>query len=377
MPATLDLVPATVDPMPATVDLMPARVDLMPATLDLVPATVDPMPATVDVMAATVDLMPATAAVSSTIRVKSSRKRSDSSSVYNCLLCYKHFSNKYCLQTHAKKCVGNVENAPVPDNIGYEIMSFVWKCSHCNKYFSDKRCLQRHMKKCTGNVEKAPVGVDIEYEMSSVWKCLHCNRRFSDRQRLQKHSKKVHGTVDLMLATAIESSTIRVKQSRKKADPSSEWKCLHCNKYFITKGCLRNHNKKIHSTVDLMPATEAVGVSSTIRVIPHRITPDSSSVWKCLQCNKPFSDKYCLEKHNKKCIGNVENAPVNEVSKISVKTVRRYSCSTCQRSFANKHYLVYHIKSYHPSINVDAFGPPRIHKVLKCPGELLHWLKYR
>jgi len=124
----------------------------------------------------------------------------------------------------------------------------------------------------------------------------------------------------------------------------------------------------VHSTVDLMHATAEL--PSTIRVKPSRKIPDSSSVWKCLLCNKPYSDKYCLKKHSKKCIGTVQNAPAKVQS-------RRHSCSICEKSFVNKHFFVFHIKSYHPSFDIDSFGTPRFHRVLKCPGQLLPWLKYR
>jgi len=131
---------------------------------------------------------------------------------------------------------------------------------------------------------------------------------------------------------------------------------------------------------DVLPATAEV--PSTLRVKESRKTPDSSSVWKCLRCNKHYSDKYCLQRHNRKCIGHVEIAPgtvnilernpsniitslhsSNGVSTIFCKTgVRnvpsRRSCLICEKSFATKHNLVYHIKCYHPSIDVDSICPP-------------------
>jgi len=414
MSTTLEVPPTTPEYLMPEIDAVPPTTpgDLNDIpTIDAVPPTtpgdlndmpaIDAVPHTIEGDLNDIPTIELIEVVPRKLRVKRRRKKTDSSSVWNCLLCYKHFSNKYCLQTHTKKCIGIVENAPVPvnDNIGYEIMSFLWKCSHCDKRFSDKRCLQRHNKKCTGNVEKAPISVDIEYEMSSVWKCQHCHRRFRDKRRLQKHNKKLHSnvTVDVMSEPATGSSTIRrVKQNRRKPDPSSEWKCLHCNKHFIAKGCLKKHKRKMHSAEELLAETAAEGVSSTMRVKPSRKKTESSA-WKCLQCDRHYSDQYCLEKHSKKCVGKVVKAPVGgvnigECSSSNITSLhssngissttrvrkgqsRRHSCLICEKSFANKQDLVYHIKSYHPSIDADAICPPRFKKVLQCPGELLRLLK--
>jgi len=152
------------------------------------------------------------------------------------------------------------------------------------------------------------------------------------------------------------------------------------------------------NAVDLIPATAAE--PSTIRVKPSRKTPDTSSKWKCLHCNKHFSDKYCLVRHSKKCIGNVENPPVSDNRPIvrysqniitslhsinqvnsTVRTpevtnvrIRRHSCSICQKSYAHKSDFVYHTKSYHPEVHVDTIcrrsRPMRHTKLSSCPGEM-------
>jgi len=133
------------------------------------------------------------------------------------------------------------------------------------------------------------------------------------------------------------------------------------------------------------PAT-AAEPPSTLRVKQSRKKPDTSSQWKCLQCCKHFSNKYILGKHNKKCSRTTKNSPVNDRSSQSsniqnkacptttvanvLKPRPRHSCSACDKSFVDKSDLVYHIKSYHPSIDVDAVCPMRKKsKNLVCPGK--------
>jgi len=133
---------------------------------------------------------------------------------------------------------------------------------------------------------------------------------------------------------------------------------------------------------------------STLRVKPMRKKPDASSGWKCLHCCKPFSSKYIVERHSKKCsetikkpcvdvnlecklyIGsslssNVLNktGPTTKVAKVR-KPKPRHLCAACEKSFGQKHDLVYHIKTYHPSLDVEAVCPVRKkNKNLKCPGK--------
>jgi len=133
----------------------------------------------------------------------------------------------------------------------------------------------------------------------------------------------------------------------------------------------------------VLPETPAAG-PATLRVKSSRKRPDASSEWKCLACKKLFSSKYCLRVHKKKCIGNVLNPPgsVNSSNKvnanfpsITVPKRQRHTCPECSKSYAEKRYLVYHIKSYHPTVEADTICRiPRgltIKKVLRCPGQLI------
>jgi len=154
----------------------------------------------------------------------------------------------------------------------------------------------------------------------------------------------------------------------------------------------------------VLPATSAAEPPSTLRVKPSRKKPDASSGLKCLHCPKYFSTKYVLETHNRKCGGNVQNPSVNVNPRIkpyikssissnalnesgptttctvgtSADGLRqrrpRHPCSVCDKSFANKVDLVYHIKSYHTSVDVDTvcpFKPKTRYNGLVCPGQLI------
>jgi len=143
--------------------------------------------------------------------------------------------------------------------------------------------------------------------------------------------------------------------------------------------------------LEILPATDETeslrdipSPDSTLRVKPSRKKTDPSSKWKCLACNKHFSDKYCLEKHHKICKGDVKNPPAgspkasNEfnayfpsTAAVTKKQRRRHFCALCPKCFCEKRYLVYHIKTYHPTVEVDSTGPSStVKKLLQCPGQL-------
>jgi len=126
----------------------------------------------------------------------------------------------------------------------------------------------------------------------------------------------------------------------------------------------------------ILPAEVSAG-SSTLRLKPSRKKPDTSSEWHCLKCNKHFSFKGVLTRHEKQCCGNVNtilHSSIEVSPTIPTPTVTnvprpRHTCSICHKSFVNKGDFVYHIKSYHPSTSVDTVSHTKRIKALKCPGQ--------
>jgi len=149
------------------------------------------------------------------------------------------------------------------------------------------------------------------------------------------------------------------------------------------------HSLRRHSALQDTAACDGPPNSTggTLRVKPSRKRPDPSSEWKCSVCNKNFSGKFSLGRHTTKCIKNVENPPgsVNTSKEVNAnvpnsvtgvtkkKKRRRHFCAICPKSFCDKKDLVYHLKSYHPSDEADTIAAlPTIRKLSQCPG--ISWM---
>jgi len=132
----------------------------------------------------------------------------------------------------------------------------------------------------------------------------------------------------------------------------------------------------------IFQATAAAEPPGALRIKPSRNKQDASSEWKCLQCNKNFSRKSALKVHNRKSCRKVQNSSgsVNGCLRLlttpTAENARRprkprHPCTVCEKSFANKLDLVYHIRSYHPSVDVETVCPIKSTKhknFLVCPG---------
>jgi len=146
-----------------------------------------------------------------------------------------------------------------------------------------------------------------------------------------------------------------------------------------------------------LPAT--AGVLRTLRVkLSRNIPPKKSSEENCLMCIKIFSNKYFLERHNRKWHnGNIDdpsvsvNVGINSSSPNNITSVQssnevnanipaarvkrvlkvtRRPCSICEKSFADNKCLRYHMNAYHPSIDFDSICPKRFKTASNCPGQL-------
>ena len=114
------------------------------------------------------------------------------------------------------------------------------------------------------------------------------------------------------------------------------------------------------SSVNLVPLPATLAGPPAIgglRIKPSRRETDTSSVWKCLICNKSFSKESNLMRHCKKCSVHVENPCVsvdiavcgpsdvasldysNEASPSTTVTKKQrkgQGCSMCHKSFADR-----------------------------------------
>jgi len=169
--------------------------------------------------------------------------------------------------------------------------------------------------------------------------------------------------------------TLRVKSSRKRADASSEWKCLPCKKHFSSKYRLRVHNEQCIRNV-LNPR----GSVNSSNKVKEKHT--------CPECSKSYVGKKFLEYHIKSFhptvtaveVGTICQIPNEATIKnvdanlpsITVTSRQRHTCPICSKSYVKKNYLVHHITTVHPAVEVDTICHiPRgltLKKVMRCPG---------
>jgi hypothetical protein len=129
-----------------------------------------------------------------------------------------------------------------------------------------------------------------------------CNTALSDTG-LKRSEKVFFAESKVKFGEALGVSIKEQKEAKKElqkvkndkeSDPSKQFPCKYCPKFFNRKDTLEKHIILLHSTSQL-----------------------------CTRCNKEFNDKMTLQIHQKSC---------------------SYRCSSCDKTFKHKRNLLEHMK---------------------------------
>ncbi|KAM9312901.1 zinc finger protein 592 [Gastrophryne carolinensis] len=166
----------------------------------------------------------------------------------------------------------------------------IYKCS-CETVFNKKRLLHQHFYQNTNTL------------LVSVFKCPECQLAYMQKQLLVQHLKTVHG-----LPKSPEESSA----SQKKADTTSD------DPNSTSKSTGKNAGNPSASKKDI----ESSGIQQKLKL----------AGWTCKECSEWIPDRETYVFHMKKKHG---------------KSMKRYPCRQCERSFNSTASLRRHVKNDH------------------------------
>lgn len=250
-------------------------------------------------------------------------------------------------------------------------------CQNCDTNFPTKYQYQRHQ--CEFNADKVVLKPnvdikDIDKGMRMKFDCPTCGKQFVSKNNLERHQ------------TSHDETNINV--------------CEHCNKQFVSENRLRIH-KENH-------CKKAGDISKFYR--------SDVTVWKCLSCYQVFATPASASKHAEDCVENVNsgaskniaddddckiisdeiknqtsselidngitfNSKLNDITNKNVQkflTELLLQCEYCNRTYADKKWLLSHQKSHSTSVNYecitcnltfDSYVLASKHWLTKCSDE--------
>ncbi|KAI4468423.1 zinc finger protein [Holotrichia oblita] len=252
-------------------------------------------------------------------------------------------------------------------------------CQNCDTNFPTKYQYQRHQ--CEFNADKVVLKPnvdikDIDKGMRMKFDCPTCGKQFVSKNNLERHQ------------TSHDETNINV--------------CEHCNKQFVSENRLRIH-KENH-------CKKAGDISKFYR--------SDVTVWKCLSCYQVFATPSSASKHTENCVDNLNwsktkkspvedddckiiaddgkcltsseildsgitlNGKVNDA--ITNRNVQKFltelllQCEYCNRTYADKKWLLLHQKSHTTTVNYecitcnltfDSYVLASKHWLTKCSDE--------
>lgn len=252
-------------------------------------------------------------------------------------------------------------------------------CQNCDTNFPTKYQYQRHQ--CEFNADKVVLKPnvdikDIDKGMRMKFDCPTCGKQFVSKNNLERHQ------------TSHDETNINV--------------CEHCNKQFVSENRLRIH-KENH-------CKKAGDISKFYR--------SDVTVWKCLSCYQVFATPSSASKHVENCVDNLNRSKskkgfiedddckiisdeekclasteildngitstgkVNDA--ITNKNMQKFltelllQCEYCNRTYADKKWLLLHQKTHTTSVNYecvtcnltfDSYVLASKHWLTKCSDE--------
>ncbi|XP_021693925.1 zinc finger protein 658B isoform X2 [Aedes aegypti] len=221
------------------------------------------------------------------------------------------------------------------------------RCDECNREFLDKTKLKDHNRLVHGFKRHA---------------CPVCHKRFALPSDLKRHfHSKLHQRIVERLKKGKEAKSTEAEVKQKKEN-TQQLRCDECNKVFLDKTKLKDHNRLVHAF-----KRHACPVCHKRFALPshmrgHMLTHDSANgkAFKCDVCQRRFKNKNTLwfhktsqhgqKKHNDKQYQMANHKTThnrNEEKLLEVKAGESFKCDICQRTFRSRLHLVQHKTQRH------------------------------
>ena len=227
-----------------------------------------------------------------------------------------------------------------------------YQCPICKKKFATKEAIKKHMVENhkTNDSKKSA-------EVKRKHQCMICDASFDDRQDLSKHINDVHDSFYKNAFLKKSQSKKPVKEQEQQNLSSVFQKpniCSFCNRYFLEKEELKEHNFKGHCK----KSTDKV---KTAQNYGNKKRPHSCSLCDCSYDFRPnlvkhMKDVHLLKNHEAhECFICKVNFPgktaterhINEVHMIVHEGKQKFQCPFCDKVFSEKTFIRNHIAWVH------------------------------
>lgn len=265
-------------------------------------------------------------------------------------------------------CIRIVDNDYIPHSKPVLNLPTMIRCQNCETNFPTKYQYQRHQ--CEFNAEKVVLKPEVdvkEVDKSGRIKyvCQICERQFVSRTNLERH----------------ESSH----------EKNEENICEHCNKKFVSENRLRihkeNHCKKAgdiskfyRSDVTVWKCKKCDEVFSSVLIANYHVlncneideidpnTSEDSDDVKSLQEEMKNSNSVSEDDSTKDKITNNDNKFIDRIL-----TEILFQCEFCNRTYADKKYLLLHQRKHTTSKNYECSNCFTVFDSYATAVQ--HWLK--
>lgn len=234
-----------------------------------------------------------------------------------------------------------------------------FKCETCDKTFTRKESMQKHQCRIMAKVIKLESS-EIS-ENSFKYKCSNCDETYPTYEAAEKHLV-VHRKG--LKCDNCGQTFVKILQFNQHECPNSEKSKFSCDICFQTFGNEKNLFRHVAMHTDLYKC-ESCGkcFSRKDSLIRHvtKCCPEkaqSLGIHFCSKCQKTFGTKLGLENHEANCkmhkcvncnqVFDLETSLTShqcemvEDSKDSTLKRVKFSCSECNKTFRNLHYLLQH-----------------------------------
>ncbi|XP_055906351.1 zinc finger protein ZFP2-like [Eupeodes corollae] len=202
---------------------------------------------------------------------------------------------------------------------------------------------------------------ELETENNATFQCDVCMKFIPSLSKLKLHTRQFHVRKDYVCSicnTKLEQITQRKYYNHMNTHRSKEHKCSYCDKAFIQKIHLINH-ERIHTKEQPFECDECgKKYRQEITLQEHKLTHKDPFPWKCEICGKGLKGRSCLMAHmrghsdgyqcevcgvkytNKQCLKNHMLKHTEHGEKI-------YQCKFCFKSFRRPFQLGNHFHTHH------------------------------
>lgn len=271
-----------------------------------------------------------------------------------CTICEEKFRFRSYLQEHKRLCHPQVPVSRTWDCANCELtfasrdellkhrsVTHPATCSRCQEIFSSKKELIEHRRlvhpttqNSSENVVRGP-------------KCVKCFRTFATPELLQEHCEvSKHPTQVQCTWCAEKFSSHNDLQTHRRHTHLSKPACNQCKLNFATKAELAAHRKSTHPKA-LTCHVCGDTFQSRVRLLIHRKDTHLEKTYTCTLCDKMFITRAALKEHQAQHLDdpNVKREiNASDVKQTRVKKV--YVCEKCGRVIKTRTGLLHHLKSH-------------------------------